>query len=103
MFSYCVFVSNWANFQLKTVGKGVNVSSVGCGAVFSNEFKITFNKTSYFSGNKGSALYLLNGVVEFQEDSNSTFVNNTAHSGGAIAMYGSSVIEIHNITLLSFS
>ena len=72
------------------------MSSVGCGAVFSNEFKITFNKTSYFSGNKGSALYLLNGVVEFQEDSNSTFVNNTAHSGGAIAMYGSSVIELHN-------
>ena len=102
VFLHCVFVSNWANLQLKTVGTGVNVSSVGYGAVFSNEFKITFNKTSYFSGNKGSALYLLNGVVEFQEDSNSTFVNNIARSGGAIAMYGSSVIEIHNNSTFLF-
>ena len=102
IFSNCRFESNSATKRLSSYEERVKVLSMGYGAIFSSEFKITFEGNSYFSKNQGSAVYLSNSILEFCEGSNVTFSHNTAHNGGAIAMYGSSVINILNDSLFHF-
>ena len=102
IFSNCRFESNSATKRLNSYGDKVNVSSMGYGAIFSSEFKITFEGNSYFGKNQGSAVHLSNSILEFCEGSNVTFYHNTAYNGGAIAMYGSSVINILNGSMFHF-
>lgn len=82
---------------------GLNVTFLGHGAIFVSELHIRFAGTSHFTGNKGSAVYLSSSVLEFDEDSNVIFHNNTGHNGGAIAMYGSSAIYINNGSTFNFT
>ena len=101
-FSNCRFVSNSAIQTLNSYGKGVNVMSRGYGALFSSELKIILEGNSYFHENKGSAVHISNSVMEILEGSNVTFYRNTAHNGGAIAMYGSSVIHVSDNSTFHF-
>ena len=101
-FSNCIFVSNHVHQQL-TLSKLLNVSSIGYGAVFSNDMKIAIVGNSWFSGNKGSAVYLLSSVLELQNRSNVTFFKNVARKGGAISMHGNSVINIGDEATVKFT
>ena len=101
-FSNCIFVSNHVHQQLKP-SKLLNVSSIGYGTVFSNEMKIAIVGNSWFGRNKGSAVYLLSSVLELQNRSNVTFFKNVAHRGGAISMYGNSVIKIGDEATVKFT
>ena len=104
-FTDCMFDSNSAIQPLKppmAEGYGVKVESVGHGAVFISELRVVFKKSANFCNNMGSAVHLSNSVIEFRAGSNVTFFNNTSHIGGAIAMFGSSAIEIDNSSQFLF-
>ena len=101
-FVNCSFEKNSAFGHFNTYPERLNISSVGYGAVFSSQVHLQFKQVSYFKDNQGSALYLPNGLLEFSEGSNVTFDNNVGHNGGAIAMYGLTVIVVHNNSLLTF-
>ena len=104
-FTDCVFDTNSAIQPLKPPmagGYGVKVESVGYGAVFISELRVVFEGSMNFCDNMGSAVHLSNSVIEFRAGSNVTFFNNTSHIGGAIAMFGSSAIEIDNSSQFLF-
>ena len=103
LFSNCVFESNSAFQSLDSLGNGVNVTSLGYGAVFISELRVQFSGNSHFSGNRGSAVHLSSSVLEFCEGSYVVFYNNTGNNGGAIAMYGSSVIHINHSSSFNFT
>lgn len=101
-FVNCSFENNSAFHNFHPHPKRLNISSVGYGAVFSSQVHLQFKEVSYFKKNQGSALYLPNSILEFCEGSNVTFDSNVGHNGGAIAMYGLTVVTIHNNSLLIF-
>ena len=96
------FVSNTGVQKFHSLGK-LNATSLGYGAVFCNEFKISFRGSIIFMDNKGSALYLSNSVLEVFEKCYITFSNNTAQNGGAVVMHGSSAIRTLKDSIISFS
>ena len=65
----------------------------GAGTVYISSYSVYFNGHTNFTKNNGSALYVINGVVNFQ-NSNAIFSNNRALQGGAIALIGSSIIVV---------
>ena len=104
-FTDCKFHSNSAVQPLKPLksnGCEVKVESVGHGAVFISELRVVFERSANFCNNMGSAIHLSNSVIEFRAGSNVIFFNNTSHIGGAIAMFGSSAIEIDNSSQFLF-
>ena len=100
LFIDCRIVSNTAIQELPSLGTGLNVTSVGYGAFYINEFKVCVMGSLYLGQNNGSAMHLSNSVLDVRAGSNITFYENTAHYGGAIAMFGSSAVRFeHNTTL----
>ena len=102
LFTNCSFVNDSAHQKLGEVGVNITASSVGFGVVFISETVVRFEGETSFLNGRGSALYLSNGVAEFGEGSCVDFVNNVAHNGGAIAMYGSSAFRIGNNSEFDF-
>ena len=86
-FSNCSFARN-AVFDTKNLLLQINP---GAGTVYISSYHVVFNGHTNFTKNNGSALYVINGVVNFQ-NSGALFLNNTALQGGAIALIGSSVV-----------
>ena len=103
LFSNCVFESNSAHQILEQHSNGIDVSSLGNGALFICEWRVKFQGSTIFRNNSGSAIYLSASILEFSAGSSVSFVNNSAHNGGAIAMYGSSVIHINNDSMFDFT
>ncbi|CAI8023142.1 hypothetical protein GBAR_LOCUS13557 [Geodia barretti] len=98
-FTDCRFESNSAIQKLEppmAEGIGVNVKSSGHGALHISQVRVMFAGRSYFGYNSGSAIDLSSSVIDFAEESNVTFFNNTSHNGGAIAMHGSSMLQVRN-------
>ena len=88
-FSDCSFARN-AVFDTKNLLLQINP---GAGTVYISSYHVVFNGNTNFTKNNGSALYVINGVVNFQ-NSGALFLNNTALQGGAIALIGSSVVIV---------
>ena len=63
----------------------------GVGTVYISSYSIHFKKYTHFENNSGSALYVVNGIINFNE-SDVSFINNTALQGGAIALIGTSLM-----------
>ena len=103
LFINCSFLNNSALYLYSQNNNGLNLSSPGYGAVFSTELQLHFEGETSFVDNKGSGLYLPNSIVRFGEGSHVKFVSNVGHNGGAIAMYGHSLMQIHNNCLFIFS
>lgn len=71
--------------------------------VFSvTRFNVWFQGHALFEENWYSALYLISGRVIFDKNSNVTFLSNRAINGGAVAMYGFSVIIINDNSRFHF-
>ena len=65
--------------------------TAGVGTVYISLSDVHFTDQCYFAHNWGTALYVVNGVVNFQKSS-AIFENNTGIQGGAISLIGSSTI-----------
>ena len=60
----------------------------GFGTVYVSSYNVHFEGCNHFQNNWGTSLYVVNGVIDFQ-NSNATFSNNTGLQGGAlISSYG---------------
>ena len=105
LFTDCTFESNSAVQKLSSSqrkiypsnnGAKFKILSMGYGALFISEFKVKFKGKTVFANNKGSAVRLSNSVLAFRENSQVEFRNNVAHNGGAIGMFGASMLQIQN-------
>ena len=67
--------------------------STGIGTVYSSSYNIDFQGSNDFINNWGSAIHIVNGILDFTA-SNVSFNNNTALWGGALALFGDSIMIV---------
>ena len=105
LFTDCTFDSNKAvrNIYHQKRTPGFKILSVGYGALFISEFTVVFEGETVFRNNQGSAVHLSNSVLAFGKESSVLFENNVAHNGGAIGMYGASMLQIQNHSNFTFT
>lgn len=65
----------------------------GIATIYASSHDICFQGYNRFENNWGSALYIVNGITDFQRSSVS-FINNTGLQGGAVALVGSSTMIV---------
>ena len=99
-FGDCVFKNN--TVQHKHSKEPLKSTYVNAGSFVVTGFKVIFSNTVTFSNHHYSALLIMSGTVEFDETSDVCFSSNTAVRGGAIAMYGFSVIYVANGSHIQF-
>ena len=63
MFIDCVITSNTAQQKLPYLGEGLNVTALGYGAFYVNEFKVRVEGSMNLSQNFGTAIHLSNSVL----------------------------------------
>ena len=99
-FDGCIFDNNIV--QYRRVLKPLNSAYINTGSFVITGFKVIFSNKVRFSNHHYSALLTISGTVEFDETSDVCFSNNTAVKGGAIAMYGFSVLSVANGSSIQF-
>ena len=80
-----VFIKHYESQETQRIG--------GIGTVYSSSYDIQFEGLNTFKNNRGSAIYAVNGVVDFVNSSIS-FINNIAIQGGAIGLIGTSLMFV---------
>lgn len=105
-FNDCTFTSNrvirslvgnaaYHTFKHYESGKGVFACA---------DFSLNFSGTTVFNQNNGSAMHLSSCRVQFQCESHVEFTDNTGYDGGAIVLFGASVLYVmDNSTFLFIS
>ena len=103
-FTACKFHDNENRKDIKlsvnTVWEEFN--SFGTGALYANGIPIVFEESVEFINNNGSALAVYDTIVSFSEGCNTSFINNNAWMGGAIALLGASQMWINPYTVFVF-
>lgn len=61
----------------------------GIGTLYSSLYDIKFKGNNHFENNKGTPVYIVNGIADFSQSS-VTFKDNQGIRGGAIALLGTS-------------
>lgn len=72
-----------------TVRRRFMQSVDGKGTLYSSLYSLQLQGYNHFESNWGSAMYIVDGIVNLQSSS-ATFINNTGPFGGALALIGSS-------------
>ena len=80
---------------LNIANDGMSHHMLESGIVDMESLKTDFSVYALFYGNRGSAIVSNSGQVNMLENAEVVFVNNTATNGGAIALLGFSVLELH--------
>ena len=65
----------------------------GFGTIYASLNNIHFSGHNCFESNIGTAIYMINGIIDCR-NSSMTFINNTGIQGGALALIGSSVMNV---------
>ena len=73
----------------------------GVGTVYVSLSDINFQGCNVFKNNWGTALYAVNGIMDFQ-NSNVSFINNTGLKGGAVALIGLAKITVGSNNIYKF-
>ena len=68
-------------------------TTMGIATIYASVYDIYFQGCNHFESNWGTAVYIVNGVVNFQ-NSSAHFINNTGTQGGALVLIGSSVMIV---------
>ena len=103
-FQNCNFTSN------SVTNKSHNYSShttfkhyeSGKGVFSCANFFVYFSGRTIFDLNKGSAMYLSSCKIQFEKGSYVNFTNNTGYDGGAIVLYGASVLYVKDNSSIFF-
>ena len=85
-FKNCHFLENCV-FSTTNRSKQYTWSTQGLGTIRTSHQNINFQGHNIFERNWGTALYVVNAIVNFQKSS-ASFVNNVGLQGGAIALIG---------------
>ena len=96
VFDNCSFIRN-SNAYTKD-----SVLSVGLGSLNTDEVPLIFYNENYFMENDGTALSVLDALVDFKENSSAVFYRNKGLRGGAVALLGSTVLRVFPNTTLLF-
>lgn len=86
-FLNCQFFGNTVYFNSPVHGQ----TTAGVGTVYISTYDVNFEGYNRFDNNSGSALYIIDSIIDF-EKSNACFRNNTGLQGGAVALIGSSIM-----------
>ena len=65
----------------------------GVGTLYASLYDVKFEEKNNFKNNKGTAVYMVNGVANFS-DSSATFSNNRGIRGGAVALIGAATLIV---------
>ena len=95
-FHNCSFIQNSNSYTTEVV------QSVGLGSLNSDGIPCAFFNENYFMENDGTALSMLDALVDFKDNSSAVFYRNTGLRGGAVALLGSTVLRVFPNTLLWF-
>ena len=96
IFVNCSFIQNSNSYTTN------NVHSVGLGCLNSDKIPMEFYNENYFIENDGTALSVLDAVVDFKHNSSAVFYCNKGLRGGAIALLGSTILRVFPSTRLLF-
>ena len=89
IFKNCYFLENLVSLNYS---QSIQLTP-GVGTIYASLSKIQFQGINHFINNMGSAIYTVNGIVNFQLSSVS-FTNNSGLHGGAVALIGSSTMIV---------
>ena len=95
-FNHCYFFKNsiTVNSINSSLTQGFrSQTTAGIGTIYASEHNINFNGSNHFESNEGTAVYIVNGIINCV-NSSMTFINNTGLQGGALALIGSSTIAV---------
>ena len=99
-FRDCVFIGN----LVSTTSSFGNEQQYdfGSSVLYSSLYNIKFESSAVFANNTGTAVFVVNAVVDFME-SNATFIGNRGIQGGGVVLIGSSVMYIgpHNYSFIN--
>jgi len=102
LFSNCVFEDNIIRFAPQEItGSRASVKVFGKGSLYSNEVNIQFQGEVMFTGNNGSAVFLVSSILKIN-NSNTTFRSNTGYYGGGVTMLRNSVIHLEDNAYVLF-
>ena len=95
-FNDCTFTLNRVTRNLidDTASHSFKHYESGKGVFACADFSLYFSGTTVFSQNDGSAMHLSTCRVHFQSGSHVEFTDNTGYDGGAIVLFGSSVLYV---------
>ena len=97
-FHNCTFIKNRilnSGTFLNIANDGISQHVLESGILDVASSKVEFSKYMSFTENRGSAVVANSGQVNVLENAEVIFVNNTATNGGAMALLGFSVLELH--------
>ena len=78
------------------------VRALGLGTIHSDGIPFAFSGDNYFVSNNGTALAATDVIVDFRENATAEFIGNRGLRGGAIALFGSTVLRVFPNTKLLF-
>ena len=102
-FENCCFVQNYAISLKRPQGSTVTFISRGKGAMICTGFSVQFKGNTTFESNNGTAMYMSSSSAYFEENSMVVFENNTGFQGGAVALFGFSVLYVNDNCTLDFT
>ena len=100
--SWCTFSSNYITNETLVNSSVFNASLNGLAMIFVSDFQIKIEGNTHFFNNSGTALWLASAEMEIVSGASLNFTKNSGTYGGAIGLFGESVIHIHNKTRLYF-
>ena len=100
-FDKCTFYRNRAIETTTDLGLGTQVLS-GRGIVKLTNMVIMFCHHVHFENNTGTALWAVASKVHFSCHTTGVFIRNRGINGGAISLMSSSILFVHDNTLLKF-
>lgn len=98
VFEDCMFQSNY--HREEHIQEYIN--RLGEGVVMVTGFTVTYRGKTTFLNNSGSCIYAISSQVQFDNDADVLFHNNTAEKGAGIALIGFSVIAVGNNSGITF-
>ena len=99
-FEDCQFKSN--SRVVHNYSNPYNEYKISRGAFLASSFYIRFKGNISFESNSGTAMYLTSSIIEFANETNATFFNNTGLEGGAITLIGFSSLYVKDRSTFSF-
>ena len=102
-FVNCSFFRNMLHRKHYSVRKQGHTHYSNTGVFVITRFRVIFSGTMTFKNNNFTALLLVAGTVEFLPHSSAEFSFNYGLNGGAIAMYGFSVVKLNCDIRLNFT
>ena len=93
-FSECSFGSNGNLYDAS--------NEIAEGVIYSTGYDISFNMTSMFHFNKGTAILSNTGSINIMENTTIRFIYNSGLQGGALSLLGFAFIKVYPLSALYF-